>query len=154
MTVGQELFGVVSGIADYGVFVRFPNGESGLVYTSEVCWIGEDVTYNMGDKIKVMVLGFKAGRGLSLSIKRATIPDAFDAFMKATPVESVITGRIKSIQDYGVFVTVSPGVQGLLHVSDIADISIFSKASIGNPLDVVVVAVEVERMRVRLRAAP
>jgi small subunit ribosomal protein S1 len=151
--VNDEVIGQVTGQADFGLFIRLPNGESGLVFTNEIRWAGQDTIYETGQKVKVVVTAFKPGRGLSLSIRKASIKDAFDTFLAAQSRDDRFTGRIKAIQDYGVFVTLSPGVDGLLHVSDLPDISIYGKASMGQPLDVQVVSIDEATMRVRLRLA-
>lgn len=148
--VGSTELGCVSGIADYGLFVRLPNGEVGLVYHNETCWPGQEVAYKIGDQVKVFVAGFKADKGVSLSIRKATGQDMFKDFLASARINDRFTGCIKSIKDYGLFITVSPGVEGLLHKDDIPDMSIFERTSIGQPIDVVVINLDQVRMRVQL----
>lgn len=151
--VNDEVMGRVTGHAEFGLFVRLPNGESGLVFTNEVRWAGQNFVYEIGQKVKVVVTAFKPGRGLSLSIRKASIPAAFNTFLAAHATNNRFIGSIKAILDYGLFVTVSPGVDGLLHVSDLPDISIYGKSSIGQSLSVDVIVIDPVTMRVRLRLA-
>lgn len=148
--IGEELTGIVSGIEHYGIFVRLPNGESGLVFQNEICWPDEDIAYDLGDKVSVMVLGFKAGRGLALSIRETRVAAAFDDFTKTHAVGSVVKARIKSVKDYGLFVHLAPGVSGLLHVSAIPNIQIYGKFSIGESIEVCVVDIEQSTRRISL----
>lgn len=154
MKVGDVTHGVVSGIAEYGLFVRLHNGETGLVYQTEVCWAGQNISYTYGQRVKLLVIGFKPGRGLYFSIRKAMLPEVFKEFAASHGVDSRFTGRIKSVQDYGVFVTISPGVEGLFHCSNIPDMSVYNKDSIGRSLDVVIMSMDPERMHIQLKAAP
>lgn len=147
---GMELTGVVSGIEHYGIFVRMPNGESGLVFQNAICWPGENITYSLGDKVDVMVVGFKPGRGLALSIRETRIAAAFEDYANTHRVGSTVQGQIKSVMDYGLFISLAPGVVGLLHVSAIPDIKLYGKSSIGEPINVCVVDIERNTRRVSL----
>lgn len=148
--IGTEISGVVCGIEHYGLFIRLPNGESGLVFQSEICLPGEDITYRLGDKVNVIAVHFKPGRGLALSIRETLTKAAFDGFIQDHPVGSIIQGHIKSVLDYGIFVTLAPGVAGLLHVSAIPDIHVYGKSSIGEPIDVRVDDIEISTGRISL----
>lgn len=149
-----EISGVVSGCAPYGVFIRLPNGESGLVGVNEVCWPGEKITYSRGDAVKIVIIGFKVGRGLALSIRKARIQIVFDEFLLSYPVGSIITGQIKTVLDYGVFVVLAPGVDGLLHVTQISDNKTYSKSSVGSNIKVRVIKIDNEAKRIALTIAP
>lgn len=151
--VGQELSGRVCGVMHYGLFVRLPNGESGLVFQQEICWPGEDFNYGLGEEVKVLVQGFKPGRGLALSIRATRAVEVFKSFVDAHPVGVTVRGYIKSVVDYGLFVMVAPGVYGLLHVSSIPNIHVYGKASIGQAIDVRVVNVEHTNRRISLELA-
>lgn len=148
--VGEEIAGVVTGIEHYGLFVRLPNGESGLVFHNEICWPGQEITYGLGHRVKVLVVGFKPGRGLSLSIRDTLTQEAFEQFSKMHAPNSVICGQVKSVLDYGIFVILAPGVDGLLHVSTIPDIHVYGKSSIGEPIDVRVTSIDPETNRIAL----
>lgn len=147
---GDVIEGQISGIEHYGLFVRLPNGESGLVFQNEICWPGEDVSHAVGDTVKVIVIGFKPGRGLALSLRAARAQEAFDNFVRDFPVGSRVDGTIKSVLDYGVFVTVAPGVSGLLHVSAVPSMKAYGKHSLGERISVRVTAVEVDQRRISL----
>lgn len=148
--VGEELDGIVTGAQPYGIFIRLPNGESGLVFKSEICWAEEDITYGIGHRVTVSVLGFKAGKGLSLSIRQAQTKEAYERFSNSHSPGEVVHGYIKIVLDYGVFVRLAPGVDGLLHVSAIPGVNEFSKSSIGKPIDVRVTAYDKTKMRISL----
>ena len=148
--IGDKLTGVVSGIEHYGLFVRLPNGESGLVFHNEICLPGEDISPRLGEQVSVVVIGFKPGRGLALSIRETRVKAAFDAFLKECSVGTAVSGTVKSVLDYGVFVNLCPGVAGLLHVSAIPNIHEYGKSSIGDPIRVRVVNIEEATQRVSL----
>jgi small subunit ribosomal protein S1 len=151
--VGQELKGVISGIEHYGHFIRLPNGESGLVFHSEVCWPGENIVYSLGQKVVVTVMAFKPGRGLALSLREPRVKESFDQFVAECPVGTTVTGQVKSLMDYGVFITLAPGIAGLLHVSAIPDIHRYGKDSIGEDISVRVVDVDLTTRRISLELA-
>lgn len=149
--VGQEMVGVITGILDYGIFVRLSPKEVGLVYKSDIQWDGQNKTYRCGQKVKVKVLGFKAGRGLSLSIKRAYLRELFDEFRSTHQVGLVVEGTIGNVKDYGLFVVLAPGVQGFAHASDTENFSSYTKYSKGESIKVEIIDIEEERMRIQLR---
>ena len=151
--VGMELRGVVTGIAHYGIFVRLPNGESGLVFQGEICWPGEAITYGIGARVNVLVMAFKPGRGLALSIRETRVKAAFTSFCDANDVGSTVVGQIKSLVDYGVFITLAPGVAGLLHISAIPDIRAYTKESIGQAITVRLVDIARDTRRISLELA-
>lgn len=151
--VGDELSGFITGIVHFGVFVRLPNGESGLVFKHEVAWPGEDITYGVGDKVSVLVIGFKAGRGLSLSIRQTRANKAFQEFVSEHQVGDTVVGKVKSIVSYGLFITLRPGVFGLLHVSSMPDIRNYSRDSIGESIKVRLVDINVPGKRITLEMA-
>ena len=149
-TYRQTEFGVIASIVDLGYIVSLPNEESGFVHRSEVCWPGQRIRYEIGDKVKVMIIGFKPGRGLTLSIRRGKNDEIFKDFFVKYGVNSKFTGHIKAVKDYGVFVTVSPGVEGLLHISAIPNKTDYNRSSVGQPVDVVIVGIDPERRRLQL----
>ena len=148
---GEVHEGVVSGIKDYGIFVTLPNGEAGLVYQNEIAWSGEQpISYSVGNLVDVKVLSFKPGYGISLSLRQVRVQSSFDKFIAEFPVGSTARGLIKSIAHYGVFVTVAPGISGLIHISKIPDIQHFNYGSIGNAIDVRVIEINPEKTRIGL----
>lgn len=151
--VGEEVSGYITGIEHYGIFVRLPNGESGLVFKQEVTWPGEDITYGVDDKVSVLVTGFKAGRGLSLSIRQTRSHKAFGDFVASHKVGDSVIGTVKSIVGYGIFVTLRPGVFGLLHVSSVPDIKAYNRDSIGRPISVRLLDINPDGKRITLEMA-
>ena len=148
--VGTEIFGVVCGIEEYGMFIRLSNGESGLVFDSEICWPGENITHRLGERVKVLVLSFKAGRGLALSIREPRVKASFEAFKKNQPDGSCVQGHIKTVLDYGIFVTLAPGVTGLVYLSEIPSMDAYGKSSLGQPIDVRVISIDQTTNRISL----
>jgi len=151
--IGDDLPGIITGFEHFGVFVRLPNGESGLVFKHEVTWPGEDISYAVGDKVNVQVIGFKAGRGLSLSIRQPRANKSFEEFISEHKVGDAVVGKVKSIVGYGVFVTLRPGVFGLLHVSSMPNLHAYSRESIGDSIKVRLVDINEAAKRITLELA-
>jgi small subunit ribosomal protein S1 len=119
---GQVLDGVISRITNFGAFVDI-GGIDGLLHIGELAWYKvkkvEDLLH-VGQKIKVQVIKVdKAGGKISLSIKNL-IANPWDSVVECFPVGLVMKGKVTSIMDYGVFVELEPGVEGLLHASEYA----------------------------------
>lgn len=150
---GQVITGRISGVHEYGCFVRLPNGESGLVFRQQMCWPGQNISVELGDEVVVKILGFKTGRGLALSMREARTDELFDEFIASHGLGSKIQGQIKTVLDYGVFVIVAPGVCGLLHVSSIPHTQIYGRASIGQNIDVQLAGVDANQRRIQLELA-
>jgi ribosomal protein S1 len=122
---GDVFDGEVTTVASFGCFVRVEVGPKkvpveGLVHISELSWskVGEtsDVVTE-GDRVKVIVLGMKDGR-LSLSIRRAQ-KDPWEDVEKKYQIEKKVTGKVVRTSDFGVFVEVEPGIEGLIHITSI-----------------------------------
>lgn len=150
---GQELGGWVVRASEGGVIVMLPNRETGMVVRDEISWPGYPMTYKKGSWVNVVVTTFKPERGLYLSIRGALRTERINAVYDKLNVGDVLEGRIKSIKDYGVFVTIGPGVSGLYHESRIQDISAFDRHSIGKSLNVRVIEVNRSADRIQLEAA-
>lgn len=151
--VDSVMQGRISGMHDYGYFVRLPNGESGLMLKQQACWPGESITLSLGQEVKVRVKDFKPGRGLALSMRMATPHELFDQFVATHACGCVLRGQIKNVLDYGVFVIVAPGVTGLLHVSAIPNIHIYSRASVGQTIEVKITQIDAIQRRLQLELA-
>jgi small subunit ribosomal protein S1 len=147
---GEIVDGVISGISQKGVFVELPNGESGLVQSGEITWLGQPNTYKIRQHVRVSIGKFKPGTGVSLSLKRAETKGEFEKFLLAENENGVFNGRVKNVLDYGVFVQIKPGVEGLLHNSAIPSGHYFSRKSIGEEIVVKVVSVDAEKGRIAL----
>lgn len=124
ITVGSKIKGVVSSITDYGLFVEVAKGVEGLVHISEVSWSDRisdlNKHFKVGDKIEAVVVALdKENRRMSLSIKQME-KDPWEAVTEKFEVGQKITGKITNVTDFGIFVQIVPGVDGLVHVSDIS----------------------------------
>jgi small subunit ribosomal protein S1 len=147
--------GVVSSVVNFGAFVDL-GGMDGLVHVSELSWRhvnhpGEIVT--VGDQVKVKVLEVDYGRErISLSI-RQTAEDPWEMFARGTEVGSVVPGKVTKTVPFGAFVSVGEGVEGLVHVSEIAMHHVESpelELSLGQEVSVKVTEIDAERRRVSL----
>ena len=153
--VGQELAGVVTGIMPFGLFVKvtLPKGKiavEGLVHISEISWEKVDDPskyYKQNDKVKVKVLAVDNNTGkLNLSIKQL-LEDPWEKIEKDYPVDSRVKGEVTRLAPFGAFVNLSPGVEGLIHISKIpAEKSI----NPGDKVDCYVESVDQEHRRMSL----
>lgn len=152
---GDVRSGVVSSVVNFGAFVDL-GGMDGLVHVSELSWRhvnhpGEIVT--VGDKVKVKVLEVDRDRErISLSI-RQTAEDPWEAFARASDVGAIVEGRVTKTVPFGAFVSVGEGVEGLVHVSEIAMHHVESpelELSLGQEVKVKVTEIDADRRRVSL----
>jgi len=122
--IGSNLQGRVSSITDYGLFVEVDRGVEGLVHISEVSWTERinnlSKHYKVGDEVNVVVVALdKNNRRMSLSIKRLS-EDPWKVVSEKFHVSDKISGPITNITDFGIFVQLYDGVDGLVHISDIS----------------------------------
>lgn len=120
--VGSRLRGKVMGVTDYGAFVQIEPGIEGLVHVSEMSWSKRakhpSKLVNTGDEVEVVVLDLNSEqRRISLGLKQ-TQPDPWAGVAERYPVNSVVTGRVRNLAEFGAFVEIEEGVEGLIHVSD------------------------------------
>ncbi len=122
--IGSKVTGKVVSITDYGAFVELQPGIEGLVHISEMSWTkrvnhpSEKVSIN--DEVEVMVLNLDTNRKrISLGIKQCQ-PNPWDVLEERYPVGTVVRGAIRNITDFGIFLGVEEGIDGLIHVSDIS----------------------------------
>jgi small subunit ribosomal protein S1 len=153
-----RLFGKVTNIADYGCFVEIEEGVEGLVHVSEMDWTNKNVhptkIVQLGDEVEVMVLDIdEERRRISLGIKQCK-PNPWDEFAVNFNKGDHVSGTIKSITDFGVFVGLDGGIDGLVHLSDISwsqdgeeALRNFKK---GDEIETVVLSVDAERERISL----
>lgn len=123
-TIGARMHGTVVGITDYGAFVELEPGVEGLVHVSEMTWSRRvrhpSKIVSIGDLVEVVVLDAKIdSRRISLGLKQ-TLPDPWETVMQKYPVDTVVAGRVRNLTDFGAFVELEEGVDGLIHVSDIS----------------------------------
>jgi small subunit ribosomal protein S1 len=156
--VGTRLFGKVSNLTDYGAFVEIEPGIEGLVHVSEMDWTNKNVhpgkIAQLGDEVEVMILEIdEPRRRLSLGMKQCK-PNPWDDFSATHGKGDKVSGQIKSITDFGVFIGLPGGIDGLVHLSDLSwsltgeeAIRNFKK---GDELEAVILAVDVEKERISL----
>jgi len=156
--VGLKLNGRVTNITDYGAFVELEEGIEGLVHVSEMDWTNKNVAPNkivsLGDEVEVMVLEIDEDkRRISLGMKQCRA-NPWQEFAQNTKRGDRVKGPIKSITDFGVFVGLAAGIDGLVHLSDLswnetgeAAVRNYKK---GQEVEAVVLAVDVERERISL----
>ena len=155
---GARVFGKVTNIADYGCFVEIEDGVEGLVHVSEMDWTSKNINpakiVALGDEVEVMVLDIdEERRRISLGIKQCK-SNPWDEFATMHDKGAKVSGQIKSITDFGVFIGLDGGIDGLVHLSDISwsdtgedAIRNFKK---GDEVEAVVLAVDAERERISL----
>ncbi|WP_180681982.1 30S ribosomal protein S1 [Tepidicella baoligensis] len=155
---GTRMFGKVTNIADYGAFVELEPGIEGLVHVSEMDWTNKNVApskvVSLGDEVEVMVLEIDEDkRRISLGMKQCK-PNPWHEFAETTKRGDKVKGPIKSITDFGVFVGLAAGIDGLVHLSDLSwnepgEVAVrnFKK---GQEVEAVVLGVDVERERISL----
>jgi small subunit ribosomal protein S1 len=155
---GTKLRGRITNLADYGCFAELEEGVEGLVHVSEMDWTNKNVhpskLVNIGDEVDVVILDIDAERRrISLGMKQCQ-PNPWEQFAATHNKGDRVTGTIKSITDFGIFVGLEGGIDGLIHLSDItwadnseAAIHNFTK---GEEIETVVLAVDAERERISL----
>src|SRR5207253_2577452 len=155
---GVILEGTVKDMTDYGAFVELEKGVEGLIHVSEMSWSKRAVhpskVVNVGDYVEVQVLGVdEANRRISLGLKQ-TEPNPWQALAERHPVGSRVSGKAKSITDFGALVEIEPGIDGLVHISDLSwtkkvrhPSELYQK---GDQVEAVVLGIEVEHERVSL----
>jgi small subunit ribosomal protein S1 len=155
---GTRLFGRVTNIADYGCFVEIEEGVEGLVHVSEMDWTNKNIhpskLVQLGDEVEVMVLDIdEERRRISLGMKQCQ-PNPWEEFAENHKKGDHVTGQIKSITDFGIFIGLDGAIDGLVHLSDLtwddtgeAALRNFKK---GQEVEAVVLAVDPERERISL----
>ena len=153
-----RMFGKITNIADYGAFVEIEPGIEGLVHVSEMDWTNKNIAPNklvtMGQEVEVMVLEIDEDkRRISLGMKQCKA-NPWQEFAAATKRGDRVKGPIKSITDFGVFVGLAAGIDGLVHLSDLSwnetgEVAVreFKK---GQEVEAIVLAVDVDRERISL----
>jgi small subunit ribosomal protein S1 len=153
-----RIFGKITNLTDYGVFVELEEGVEGLVHVSEMDWTNKNVhpskVCRLGDEVEVMVLEVDSERRrISLGIKQC-IANPWEEFAATNNRNDRITGQIKSITDFGVFIGLEGGIDGLIHLSDLSwdrpgeDIArAYNK---GAEITAVVLSVDPDRERISL----
>lgn len=155
---GARVFGKVSNVTDYGAFVEIEPGVEGLVHVSEMDWTNKNVNpskvVQLGDETQVMILDVDAERRrISLGMKQCT-PNPWEAFAAMNKKNDKVSGQVKSITDFGIFIGLEGGIDGLVHLSDISwnttGEDIVRNFKKGDTVEAVVLAVDPERERISL----
>jgi len=155
---GTRLFGKVTNLTDYGAFVEVEAGIEGLVHVSEMDWTNKNVhpskVVALGDEVEVMILEIDEDRRrISLGMKQC-LPNPWEDFSMNHKKGDKVRGAIKSITDFGVFIGLPGGIDGLVHLSDLSwsapgeeAVKNFKK---GDEVEATVLAIDVERERISL----
>jgi len=156
--VGTRLFGKVTNLTDYGAFVEIEPGIEGLVHVSEMDWTNKNVhpakIVQLGDEVEVMILEVDEDRRrLSLGMKQCK-SNPWDDFAASMKKGDKVRGQIKSITDFGIFIGLQGGIDGLVHLSDLSwtqageeAIRNFKK---GDEVEAVILSIDVEKERISL----
>ena len=155
---GTRMFGKVTNLTDYGSFVEIEQGIEGLVHVSEMDWTNKNVhpskVVSLGDEVEVMILEIdESRRRISLGMKQCK-SNPWDDFALNHKKGDKVKGAIKSITDFGVFIGLDGGIDGLVHLSDLSW-SVAGEEAVrnykkGDELEAVVLAIDVERERISL----
>src|SRR6187401_523795 len=155
---GTRLFGKVTNITDYGAFVEIESGIEGLVHVSEMDWTNKNVhpskVVQLGDEVEVMVLEIDEDRRrISLGMKQC-MPNPWEEFAMNHKKGDKVRGQIKSITDFGIFIGLPGGIDGLVHLSDLSW-SLPGEEAVrnykkGDETEAMVLSIDVERERISL----
>jgi len=155
---GARIKAVVTNLTDYGCFAELEEGVEGLVHVSEMDWTNKNIhpskVVNVGDELEVMVLDIdEERRRISLGIKQCQ-ENPWDAFARISAKNDKVSGKIKSITDFGIFIGLEGGIDGLVHLSDISwheageeAVRAYKK---GDEIETVILAIDPERERISL----
>lgn len=155
---GTRVFGKVNNLTDYGCFVEIEEGVEGLVHVSEMDWTNKNVNpakvVQLGDEVEVMVLEIdEERRRISLGMKQCKV-NPWEEFAATHNKGEKISGKIKSITDFGIFIGLDGGIDGLVHMSDISwnenDEEAIRGYKKGDEVETVILAVDPERERISL----
>jgi small subunit ribosomal protein S1 len=155
---GTRLFGKVTNLTDYGSFVEVEQGIEGLVHVSEMDWTNKNVhpskVVQLGDEVEVMILEIDEDRRrISLGMKQC-LPNPWDDFAMNHKKGDKVKGAIKSITDFGIFIGLPGGIDGLVHLSDLSW-SVTGEEAIrnfkkGDEVEAIVLAIDVDKERISL----
>jgi small subunit ribosomal protein S1 len=156
--VGRRVQGKVVSVTDYGAFVELEKGVEGLIHVSEMSWTKRTVhpskVVNVGDLVEVQVLGVdEANRRISLGLKQIE-PNPWQVLAEKHTPGSRVKGKVKSITDFGIFVEIESGIDGLVHISDLSWTKKIKHPSElyhkGDEVEAVVLGIDVDNERVSL----
>ena len=158
LQVGDKVKGKVVVVADYGAFVEIQPGVEGLIHVSEISWSNQlqpaQAFFKVGDDVEAVILTLdREERKMSLGVKQLT-PDPWEEIAARYPVDSKHSGKVTNISDFGVFVELEEGVDGLVHISDLS----WSKkinhpkevTAVGDEMEVVILEIDKDQRRLSL----
>ena len=155
---GARVMATVTNLTDYGCFAEIEEGVEGLVHVSEMDWTNKNIhpskVVSVGDETEVMVLDIdQERRRISLGVKQCR-PNPWESFSTAHAKSDTITGTIKSITDFGIFIGLEGGIDGLVHLSDISwnepGETAVRRYSKGEEIETIILSVDPERERISL----
>jgi small subunit ribosomal protein S1 len=155
---GSVVKGKVVNIEDYGAFLEIMPGVEGLVHVSEITWANTPINakefFKLGDEYEAKIVTLdKDNRKMSLSIKQMS-EDPWSTIETKFPESSRHTGLVKNITPYGVFVELSPGIGGMIHISDLSWLKRFNHPSeytkVGENIDVVILGIDKDNRKLQL----
>jgi small subunit ribosomal protein S1 len=122
--VGSRVTGRVVSLTDYGAFIELEEGIEGLIHVSEMSWTRKirhpSKVVSVGEEVEAIVLDIKPeSRRISLGMKQV-VPNPWDVISEKYPIGTTIEGKIKNITDFGLFIGIDEGIDGLIHISDIS----------------------------------
>tara|TARA_X000000368_G_scaffold154907_1_gene122077 strand:- start:542 stop:2224 length:1683 start_codon:yes stop_codon:yes gene_type:complete len=156
--IGMKAACTISNITDYGLFMEIDDGIEGLVHVSEIDWTNNNPNPHkiatVGDQLEVMILGIdKEKRRVSLGIKQC-LPNPWTSFAENHSENESIKGKIKSITDFGIFIELAGGIDGLVHISDISwdndeniDLSAYKKS---DEIETIILSIDSDKQRISL----
>ena len=156
--IGSKITGKVSNLTDYGAFIELETGVEGLVHVSDMDWTNKNInpskSVKLGDEVEVQVLKIESSkRRISLGIKQCK-PNPWIEFAEKYKKGDRVTGAIRSITDFGLFIGLDGGIDGLVHVSDISwtlngDIAVKNYKK-SQDVEVIIISIDVEKERIAL----
>ena len=156
--IGSTVQGIVVNIVNYGAFLQLEDGVEGLIHVSEMAWTRRNVApsriVNKGNEIEAVVLEIsREDKRISLGLKQLQ-QNPWELLEQRAPVGSKITGRVRNLTNFGVFVEIEPGIDGLIHTSDLSWTKRGAAANQvlkeGSEIEVVVLQIEAAERRVSL----
>ena len=156
--INTRIFGKVSNLTDYGAFIEIETGIEGLVHVSEMDWTNKNIhpskAVQLGDEVEIMILEIdESRRRLSLGMKQCK-PNPWEDFAADHKKDEKITGNIKSITDFGMFIGLEGGIDGLIHLSDISwtetSEEAVKKYTTGDSVESLIISIDIEKERISL----
>ena len=157
-TIGDKVEGRVVSLTDYGAFIEIEKGIEGLIHISEMSWT-QHISHpsqfvSMGQIVEAVILSLdKNNKKISLGMKQLT-PDPWEELMKKYPIDSKHTGTARNLTNFGVFVELEPGIDGLVHISDLSwTKKIRHPGEVvkkGEQLDIVVLSIDTDQRKISL----